>query len=217
MSDTENQETGTTETPSIEAIAAEYKLSEPQEPASTPDPQPPKAAAVTTVPDPVTDTDGYKAWARQQAEQVAELRTTLQQTQDQRAAESQQLQAQQEEQEINALVDKVHGEIGGVPKKLVKYALADRYASDPAFKAIFDGRAKTPQALEKAIHALVPEFRKEFAVKADPQIAENQRAMSDGTRGSNSPRSDADSKDLEMLRSDPSSFEQYWHKLKAGM
>lgn len=136
-------------------------------------------------------------------------------------AERERVAREREEQELNALVDKIHKGLAGdspdsVPKKLVKYALADRYNSDESFKTIVDGRDKSPEALEKAVESLIPEFRKDFAVKADPQIAEDQRAMSEGTRGSSSPSQEED-RDLALLRADQSRFAHEWEKIKRGL
>lgn len=210
MSETEQ----VTETPSIEAIAAEYKIGE-EAPAPTPDPQPQKVE-VSPAPDPTTDPEGYSKWLVANNQQNAELRTSLNQTLEQLNAERQRVAQEREEQELNALVDQVHKEIGeDVSRNLVKYALADRYNSNGAFKAIIENRHKAPEALTKAVQAILPELRKDFSIKADPQIAENQKAMSEGTRGSSAP-SDDDS-DLKMLRLGEVEFGQQWERIKQGV
>ena len=196
---------------SIESIAAEFNLNEQAPPQPKAEPQESKAP-VADVPEDLTDPETLRKYLQSQAQQNAELRTSAQQLQ----AERERLAREQEGQEINTLVDKLSQEVGDVPKKLLRYALADRYESDDAFRRIFDGRKQTPQALEKAIKALVPEFRKEFSIKADPQIAETQRAMNEGTRGSSAPRSDEDALDARMLKAPNSEFDVMWRKLKGG-
>ncbi len=211
--------TVSTETPSIEAIAAEFNLTQETTPAQDPTPQPATkpAPAATPAPDPVTNPDDFKAWLSTQTQQTAELQTNLSDTLKDIASEKQRLAAQREEQETNALVDKLHGEIGGdVAKSYVKYALVDRYQTDAAFKAIWDNRGTSPQALERAQAALVSDLKDQFRIKADPQIAENQRAMSDGTSGSSTTTVDPDSKDLSLLRAPQAEFEQNWEKIKMG-
>lgn len=201
-----------TETPTIESIAAEYKFGE-ESPTSSSDPQPPKAEA-PPAPDPTTDPEGYSKWLVANNQQNAELRTSLDQTLQELNAEKARIAQEREEQELNALVDKVHKELGEVPRNLVKYALADKYNSNEAFKTIIENRHKAPQALDKAIQALLPEMRKDFSIKADPQIAENQRAMSEGTRGSSAPSED--DPDLKLLRADETTFSQQWERIKHG-
>lgn len=207
----ETETTQETETPSIEAIAAEFRLGEES---PTPPSETAKSQEAPPPPDPVQDPDGYGKWLVANNQQNAELRTSLDQTLSELNAEKARLSQQREEQELNALVDKVHKEIGDVPRNLVKYALADKYNSNEAFKAIIENRGKAPQALDKAIQALLPELRKDFAIKPDPQIAENQRAMSEGTRGSSAPSED--DADLKLLRSDETTFSHAWERIKHG-
>jgi hypothetical protein len=204
----------------IEQIAAEYNLSqESQAPKPEPhtmktEPQP-NYSAPAQVPDPVTDTDGFRQWTEAQNRQNAELQSSLNQTLGELNAERQRVAAEAEEKELNALVNDVATQLDGVPDKMVKYALADRYNSDPAFKAILDNRAKAPAAMKKAIAAILPDLRKDFSIKADPQIAENQRAMSEGTRGTNAPQSRSDPA-RELLDMNSAEFGNAWERIKAG-
>ena len=197
----------------IDSIAAEYNLM-PETQTQQTEPSPPAQQVAPQAL--VTDSDGLNKWAAEQTQQTADLRTTLDNTVNALNAEKQHLSAQREEQELNALIGDVSKQLDGVPDKMVKYALADRYNSDPAFKAILDNRGKAPKALERAIEALVPDLRSTFAIKADPQIAENQRAMSEGTRGSSSTPANANSKDRELLDMNSSEFQNSWEMIKAG-
>ena len=205
------------EAPTVESIAAEYNLGN-QAP-EPPTPQPAPVAAPIAVPDPVTDAAGFQAWLGQQAQQTAEMQRTLNDSMSKDQARQEAEQRNRDEQELNALVDKVHGEIGdGVSKNLVKYALADRYNSNPAFKAILDNRNVAPEAMDKALGAIMPELRSEFSIKADPQIAENQRAMSESTSSSRQPQSvPTDERDVGLMRQPQAEFEHNWEKLKNGM
>lgn len=216
MSDENTTESTETEVQSIEQIAAEFKLTGETETQKT---QPQQVVQETTAepaPDPVTDPERFRTWLDGQNKRFAELQTSQTQTLTDLQSERDQLRSKREESELNALVDKIHGEMDGVPKKLVKYALADRYNNDPAFKAILDNREKAPQALEKAIGAVVPDFKKDFAIKADPQIAEDQRAMSDGMNRSSTQTTSADDGDMKMLRMPPAEFDQTWERIKTG-
>jgi hypothetical protein len=208
-----DEQTASEEPVSIESIAAEYNLSQESQPPIVGEPQ---VAQPPSTPVPVTESDGLNRWAQEQTQQTADLRNTLHSTVAELNAEKQYLAAQREEQELNTLVKGVAEKLEGVPDKMVKYALADRYNSDEAFKTIFDNRKKSPQALEKALNVLMPELRKDFAIKSDPQIAENQRAMSEGTRGTHSPASDPQDQTAALLNMNSSEFMMNWEKIKAG-
>jgi len=206
--------TETTEAPTIESIAAEYNLVQ-----ESPTPQPVLQSTEVEAgprPDPVTDPDGFGRWLDQQTQQNAVMRKSLNQTLGELNAQKAREASAREEQELNALVDTVHkGLDEGVSKNHVKYALADRYNSNKAFKAILDNRNASPEAVTKAINAILPELRREFSIKADPQIAENQRAMSDSTSGS-VPRNTTDDRDQSMIRQPQAEFEREWQRLKGG-
>ncbi len=71
----------------------------------------------------------------------------------------------------------VIAEKSGIEPDIAEVALEARARSDPKFLALWNQRHKNPKALSAALQALSGEFKDRFAVKQDPQLVENQRAV----------------------------------------
>ena len=52
---------------------------------------------------------------------------------------------------------------------------------DKRFLTIWENRQRNPQAYEAALKAVAGKLGKTYSLRADPQIAENQRALRDAT------------------------------------
>lgn len=209
---------GQTETapPSIEDIAKEFNVGADEQtpPAQSTQPQSTPDTPLPDVPD-ISDGDAFKQWAANQAQQTAALRKQLESTASELHAERQRVARDADEREIQTLVSKVADKLDGANSKFVKYALADKYNEDANFRAIFDARHSKPAALEKAIDAIVPEIRKELGVMADPQLAENQRAMSEAASGKSTPSREPEA-DQKFRKLDNAAFQTEWRKILSG-
>jgi len=126
-------------------------------------------------PDPVTDSEGYKRWAAQQAQQFQSLDTTLREVSTKISAFEQ----MQQQQKVNAEVDKavqLVNQKAKVDPDIVEAMLNVEYTKNPSFKKIFDNRDRNPMAYQKALGVIADKISSKFQVRTDPQIAENVRA-----------------------------------------
>lgn len=176
----QSTETSTAE-PTLEQVYAEFKVEPHQETQQVPEKVEPKQERSVTVPDPVLDSESYKAWARANAEEANNLKGTLNAVvQHLRVSEQERIRAK-EEADIKQAVGVVNEKLKGEPD-FVEIAIAQRARKDPKFMALWQNRGKNPQALEKGLKALGAELAQKFEFRADPQLAENQRAMKEATQ-----------------------------------
>lgn len=210
------------EVPTLESVYAEFNIEGEQKPPAKS--EAPASAPATTpaappkLPDPVSDPDGFSAWQVQQLQSQNALQKQVQDAMHTIRSQEEMAQAAANERELSAIVDQVHKQLDGVPHKIVKYALADRYDTDARFRAIIDGRKANPAALNKALAAVAPEIARDLNVRADPQIAENQRALNEATASmtSRAPDADARAAQAKMLEMSGGEFDHSWNRILRG-
>lgn len=130
-----------------------------------------------TVPDPISDTDSFNSYVGQSLAanqtEIANLRSEIQEERNSLAREK-------EESEIKGIASEISKE-AGIKPNMAEVALAVKYREDAKFAHIWDNRNSNPAAFKKAMAIVSNEFKGEYAVKQDPQLVENQRAMNDAT------------------------------------
>jgi hypothetical protein len=151
-----------------------------------------------SIPDPTLDPNGYKSYETRKAMELSEVRKALSQvsgqlTQFQRAAVQ-----QVEEADIRKAVDSVNEHLGDakLDPDVVEISLGAEARKDPRFLIIWQNRGKNPKAYSEAIKAFSGKLAKKFAMRADPQLAENQRALREATstRATTAPEMSQDDK-----------------------
>jgi hypothetical protein len=126
-------------------------------------------------PDPVTDSEGYKRWATQQAHQYQSLDSAMRDISTKITA----FETAQQQQRVNADVDRavqVVNQKAKVDPDVVEAMLNVEYTKNPSFKKIFDNREKNPMAYQKALGVISDKIASKFQIRTDPQLAENVRA-----------------------------------------
>ena len=68
-------------------------------------------------------------------------------------------------------------EKAGIKPKVAEVAMEVKAREDARFRSVWNNRHANPKAYNAALEALAMEAAQEYAVKQDPQLAENQRAM----------------------------------------
>ena len=199
--------------PSLEDVYAEFTPSQQRPTAqSTPQPIAQPESIPTSVPDPLTDSEGFRVYQAKENAALRQMVTVLTNKQD--ASDKKTLIAD-EEKDLSVAVDALSEKMPGVNKRLVKYALADRYLNDVKFKDIWDNRDSNKRALNKVLNALVPELQEEFTVDRDPQLAENQRAFDEATRSStNTQTTDKQEKDQKLVNLSGNEFDQEMARIR---
>lgn len=165
--------------PTLADVAKKYNVEEevknfnpqPQQPAQV-QPQVVERPFVNTVPDPITDLDG---WNKYQAYQRTVIDGTLREL-TQTVSE---IRKEKEQEKLNVEVNKAVTRVNEKLKIDPVYAeimLEKKYRDDKIFKRIWDNRQTNPKALEEALDVIASEGSKVFQVRSDPQLVENQRA-----------------------------------------
>jgi hypothetical protein len=169
-------------------VEAEAEKFQPQSPAPA---QPAAPAPAFKAPDPFSPEFGVYQAQLQQG--VSALHQSLQQTQQKLTALDQQLNRRQVEADIRQAA-KTLSEKAGIDADVAEVAFEAQARKDPRLLQIWNNRAKNPRALEAALNALGTEFAQKYAVRQDPQLVENQRAVaaSRQTMATTQKTSDAD-------------------------
>lgn len=151
----------------IEATASEFHPQSPQ-PAQQATPAAPK------VPDPFSPE--FQSYQAQMQQGVSSLHQQLQQTQHKLTAMEQHISRRQTEADIKQTVGSL-AEKAGIETEIAEVAFEAEARKDPRLLSIWNNRHKNPKALEAALPHLATKFQQRFAVKQDPQLVENQRAV----------------------------------------
>jgi len=182
------------------------------EPQPTPAPSVNEQSSPQIMPDPITDLEGFSKYQVERnsklEQQINDLSNQFQQTNNQA------LKAQ-EEQDLQKIITDLSPKMEGVNPKMIKYALADKYNSDPKFASLWDGRTQNPSALNKALAAITPDLQKEFSIKVDSQVEADQRALDQATNSMTS-STDEVSESAKALGLGGNEFDAYMQKVMSG-
>ena len=164
----------------VEAEAQQFQPQQAQQPQQQ---QQAAQPSMPAIPDPVLDPQGFKTWQAAQSQDVLKKLATLEQRDLQRSiAEIN----RREAEEVKTLVSDLN-KVVGLPEAdadLIEFALAKQVRSDPKFAAIYQKRHQNPKAWNAATKAMGEQLQKKFSVRADPQLAENQKALKQAQQSS---------------------------------
>lgn len=198
--------------PTLEDVYREYNVegvAQQFQPATAP--QAPQPESVNT-PDPVTDPDGYRRFQLDQVHRQHALQQSLQQ----HGSIVQALYAdhirRQLETDVKRAVDYIKPKFGdGVDGELLEVALDNEARRDPRFHQLWENRGKNPAAWQKALDGFAGKYASKFAMRSDPQLAENQRAVRASQEAHASTRAAPATDEWDNLS--PSEFEARWRAL----
>lgn len=159
----------------LRSIASEFSVEE-QARTFTAQPQPqPQYSPQFHTPDPVTDADGYRAWAQSQSQVQQQVQAALNNVLSEVNGFKQTFQQQKVDADVDQAVQVVNQKVKADPD-VVEAMLNVEYTRNPTFKKIFDNRERNPGAYQKALGVIADKFAPKFQVRQDPQLAENVRA-----------------------------------------
>ena len=155
---------------SIDDQAAEFQ---PQSPApAAPQVQQP---FVPKIPDPFSPE--FQHYQSQLANGIGALNQRTNEALNKLNAIEQRAQKAAVEADISSAVGKI-AEKAGIDKEIAEVAFEAQARKDPRLLKIWNNRQKNPKAMDAAISALAGEFQQKYKVRQDPQLVENQRAVS---------------------------------------
>lgn len=174
---TQNEQTAPPQ-PTLEDVYKEYNVegvAQQFQTATAPQAPPPEPVHA---PDPVSDPDGYRRFSLERVHREHALEQSLQQ----HGSVVQALYAdhirRQVEADVKRAVDYLKPKFGdSVEPELLEVALDNEARRDPRFKKLWDNRANNSTAWNKAMDGFAAKYASKFAVRPDPQLAENQRAV----------------------------------------
>lgn len=172
--------------------------------------------AMPMIPDPVLDPNGFKSW---QAAQTTEMQKKLAGLENfQRQLLVQEIN-RREVEEVKSLVADAN-KVVGLPAEdadLIEFAYAKQVRSDPKFARIYAERAKNPAAWRAASKALNESLAKKYAVRADPQLAENQRAIKQAQQSMATTKpQEGNSLEERLANKSGAAFDREWNAIVRG-
>lgn len=169
----------------VESTASSFNAQPTPQP--QPQPQPQQFAQPVqeqaSIPDPTLDPNGYRQWASQRMQDSNALRVALSAVAGKLNQFEQAAQRQAEEADIKRAVEQVNKHLGDskLDPDVIEISLGAEARRDPRFLQLWNNRQQNPKAFNEGVKAFASKLGKKFSMRADPQIAENQRALKEAT------------------------------------
>lgn len=188
---TQAETPSTTAEPSLEDVYKTYNVEETAssfsakpEPQQTQQVQPqPQVQQAPVIPDPTMDPNGYRSFMEGNQRDSMALRQALTHVAGKLNQFEQAAMKQAEEADIKRAVELVNEHLGEskLDPDVVEISLGAEARRDKRFLTLWENRSKNPKAYQEGIKAFSSKLAKKFSMRADPQIAENQRALKEAT------------------------------------
>ena len=164
------------------------------------------------------DSDQWNKYQNQQSQNQAALQGQLQDLSDKLTHYEQDKLQALVDTDIKAAVESISSKVEDSDPLMVELYLEKRARENEGFKSIWDNRAKNPKALNKALGAITNELKGKFSIKADPQLAENQRAIqqSQTSNTSNKPAYNNSIEETLGAAQSDAEWEHAWNKAVRG-
>ena len=98
----------------------------------------------------------------------------------------------------------------------MEIALGAEANRDNRFLTIWQNRQKNPQAYDQALKAFSSKLGKKFAMRVDPQIAENQRALKEATSSTKATTAPEQSTDERLSKLVGKDFDRAMARIRQG-
>lgn len=187
-------------------------------PTAAPQQQPqqqPSAPQPLSVPDPITDQQGFRDFIARNSHESANLRNALANIQGHLGNMQRAALLQREEQDISKAVEAVNANLDQkLDPDVVEIGLGQMARKDGKFMAVYQNRYKNPAAWNAALKVAAKSLGSKFAMRSDPQIAENVRALKDATSGRATSDNPAPNSAQERLqKASGKNFDVEWRNL----
>jgi len=199
----------------VEETAREFQQT--ATPTAAPQQQPqPSAPQQPSIPDPVLDQNGFRQFISANAHETQNLRQALANIQGHLGQMQRAALLQREEHDIKQAVDTVNASLDHkLDPDVVEIGLGQMARKDPKFMAVYQNRYKNPAAWNAALKVASKSLGSKFAMRADPQIAENVRALKDATSGkATSDNPPATSATERLQKAVGKDFDREWSRLR---
>lgn len=174
-------------------------------------------APTPSIPDPVLDGAGFKQWLTQDHSQKQLLQQTLQQVAGKLSQFEMAARLQREEADISKAVESFNSHLGDgkVDPDFAEVALGAKARKDPKFRSVWEKRNQNPAAWNAALKAYAKEFGTKHAMRTDPQIAENVRALKEATTSTKATTETKQGNTVteKMAQADGAEFQRMWNQM----
>lgn len=164
------------------------------------------------IPDPISDSEGYRQYMLASQQQNSALGQTINTLNSKLTQIEKERQQQVIDADIGKAVARVNSKVKADPL-MVELALEKKAREDVRFMKIWDNRYKNPKAWDAALEAVTSELQGKLSVRTDPQLTENQRALKASQRGM---ATSNQSKDDTWDNLSDKEFDQKWSEVKRG-
>ena len=162
--------------PTLDDVINEFNIQPDHQDMAPTEPKPVESQPQFNPVDPL-DAEQWNTYQQQQSQhqaalqgQLRDLNTKLDHFEQERIQNTVQT-------DIKAAVEKVGKQVEDGDPLMIELFLEKRARENDGFRNIWENRSKNPKALDAALSAISNELKGKFSVKADPQLAENQRAI----------------------------------------
>lgn len=168
----------------------------------------------SSVPDPY-DTENFKAFLARQANGTTELHKAFQEVRSFLTAQQQKSHLEALKADVDRSV-KAIDEVAQIGKpKVIEAYLDGMVREDTRMKALWDNRAKNPQAWGNALKIVAKKMAEEFSVKVDPDLQKSQRALKEAKQQM-ATTSDKEGPDQSWDGISQEEFDRRWQKTVSG-
>lgn len=207
------EQPASTAEPSLEQVYESFKVETPQaQPQQTAPAQP---AQPFHVPDPALDPEGFRRYEATKAAESQAVQQTLQKTLGQLTEMQQAAHREREEADIKKAVAFLKEGVPEADDDMLEVYLGSKARKDNRLIQVWQNRGKNPQAWDAALKAIRNEAVGKFAVKTDPQLAENQRAMKTAQQAMATPQKQ-ETIDEKLGKLKGQEWDRAWELLKQG-
>lgn len=175
--------------------------------------EPQRRSEPSSIPDPY-DTENFKAYMARKDAGTTELHKAVTQI----AAHLGEAQKARVLEVTKADIDKAVSTINEVVKhpksKVIEAALDGMVREDPRLKAIWENRAKNPNAWSNALKIVSKTIAEDFSVKVDPSLVAAQRARKESQKQmATTTESDASPVEERLAAAQGAEFDAEWQRL----
>lgn len=203
----------------VEEDARQFRESASPTPAPQQQPQQqPSAPQSPNIPDPVLDQQGFRQFISTNQHETQNLRQALANIQGHLGNMQRAALLQREEHDIKQAVEAVNANLDNkLDPDVVEIGLGQMARKDPKFMAVYQNRYKNPAAWNAALKVASKSLGSKFAMRSDPQIAENVRALKDATSGrATSDNPPANSAQERLQKAVGADFDREWARMRGN-
>lgn len=193
---------------------AETQTTERQQPARTE--QQEQRREPSSIPDPY-DTENFKAYLARKEAGTTELHKAVTQIAAHLTESAKTRALEATKADIDKAVSSINETVNHPKPKVIEAALDGMVREDARLKAIWENRAKNPNAWSNALKIVTKQIAEDFSVKVDPTLVAAQRARKDSQKQmATTSQNDENPVEARLAAAQGAEFDLEWERLRSG-